>query len=331
MGLRLRQGHSAPSTPMNDAPAPTAAKPVRDDNRHGPKLPTDRTIPCYVIGLADVPERWQSTIAIMQELGLEVRLWPAVDGRHGRPALLPGERAASRFRLWFLKLSPMADRELGCFLSHYRLLLHCYNAGYPRFAIFEDDILPHSHLPRALEAVAGLDESYGIVYLNPQTAQPYIQKLAEQARHSDTSDNEMMLWPAALDRNLQDRDNLYRADSIVFHRGIVATLLARLMPIYIAYDIQLVGYSGIRPWVSLLDPPATTLRDAGSTIDTDSPNSRGHAITVWLPVWKWIRQWVRNLLRSCYYALNRYWQSRLRRQLGARPPAKPLGPIHPHE
>ena len=310
---------------MNDAP--TAAKPVRNSNR-SPATPAGQTIPCYVIGLTGVPERWQPTIAALQELGLEVRLWPAVDGRHGRPALLPGERAASRFRLWFLKLSPMADRELGCFLSHYRLLLHCYNAGYPRFAIFEDDILPHGHLPRALEAVAGLDESYGIVYLNPQTAQPYIQKLAEQARHSDTSDNEMMLWPAALDRNLQDRDCLGRADSIVFHRGIVATLLARLMPIYIAYDIQLVGYSGIRPWVSLLDPPATTLRDAGSTIDTDSPNSRGHTLRVRLPVWKRIRQWIRNILRSCYYVLNRYWQNRLKRQLGPQASGKASRP-HP--
>ena len=313
---------------MNDAP--TAAKPVRDSNRHA-TAPTDRTIPCYVIGLADVPERWQPTIAAMQELGLEVRLWPAVDGRHGRPPLLPGERAASRFRLWFLKLGPMADRELGCFLSHYRLLLHCYNAGYPRFAIFEDDILPHGHLPRALEAIARLDESYGIVYLNPVMAQQYIQKLAGQAKHRDTSDNEMMLWPAALDRNLQDRDRLGRTDSIVFHRGIVTTLLARLLPMYIAYDIQLVGYSGIRPWLSLLDPPATFLRDAGSTIDTDSPNSRGHPPRVRLPVWKWIRQGVRNLLRTCYYALNRYWQSRLSRQLGPRPPAKPLGPIRHHE
>ena len=313
---------------MNDAP--TTAKPIRDSNQ-SPTTPADQAIPCYVIGLADVPERWQPTIAAMQALGLEVRLWPAVDGRHGRPALRPGERTASRFRLWFLKLSPMADREFGCFLSHYRLLLHCYNAGYPRFAIFEDDILPHDHLPRALEAIARLDQSYGIVYLSPDTAQPYIQKLADQAKHGDTSDNEMMLWPAALDRNLQDRDCLCGAYSIVFHRGIVTTLLARLLPMYIAYDIQLVGYSGIRPWLSLLDPPAITLKDAGSTIDTDSPNSRGHALRVRLPVWKWIRQGVRNLLRSCYYALNRYWQSRLRRQLGPRPPAKPLGPIRPHE
>ena len=313
---------------MPESPATT--KPSHEADQSA-AASTPQPVPCYVIGLVDVPERWQSTIAAMQELGLEVRLWPAVDGRQGRPPLRPGERAASKFRLWLLKLTPMADREFGCFLSHYRLLLHCYNAGYPRFAVFEDDIFPQAHLPRALEAIAGLDESYGIVYLSPDTAQPYIQKLANQAKHSDTPDNEMRLWPAALNQNREDRDDLYGAYSIVFHRGIVATLLDRLLPIHIAYDVQLLVYSGIRPWLSMLDPPATTLRDAGSTIDTDSPNSRGHAITVRLPVWKWIRQGVRNLLRSCYRTLNRYRQSRVKQQLGPRPPAKPLGPIRHHE
>ena len=307
--------------------SPATAKPSREANQSA-AASTPQPMPCYLIGMPDGPERWQPTIAAMEELGLQVRLWPAVDGRQGLPALQSGERIVSRFRLWMLGLTPLSGRELGCFLSHYRLLQHCHDAGYPRFAVFEDDTFPNSHLPRVLEAIASLDDSYAIVHLDPFYPRFYIQKLARQAKRSNTSTNEMMLWPAAPQRS---GDGLCGTQGLVFHRRIVPTLLDRLMPIYTAYDMQLLSHTGTRPWLSLLDPPAIHAKNIPSTVNTGLPRSQQLRIKPrFLPL-KWIRNKVWAFLRILYLTLNRHWESRLRRQLGPTPPPRPLGPIHPHE
>ena len=276
---------------MNDAP--TAAKPVRDSNRHA-TAPTDQAMPCYVIGLTDTPERWQPTIAAFAKLGIQAQLWPAVDGRHGRPPLRPGERLASRPSCWILGLGLLKNPEVGCVLSHYRLLQHCYHAGHPRVAVFEDDIVPLARLPKILTAIAGLDDSYGLIHLAPGGAKEYIQDLCSRFGRDHQPQRETRLWPA-FERGYYGVSGTF---ALVFQRLTIAKLLDRLMPVYMAYDHQLLHNSGIHPW--LLAPPTTRFRNAGSIIGDHSPQSRQYRRKFRFFLLKWVRLLMWHLLTHRY-------------------------------
>ena len=232
---------------MNDSPTPSSL-----DRETGAK-PETRQMPCYVIGLADVPERWQPLITALASLGVVAQFWPAVDGRRSRPKLRPGERLRSRAANRMLGCSPLNSPEIGCFLAHYRLLVHAYNAGHTRIAILEDDAVPNKQLPNTLRAIAQLDASFGLVHLDATAPHAsYVRQLIEAHYAGFPLSNGIALWPG----QVAGRDHLMGTHGLVLHRQTIAILLDRLIPLYRPYDIQLLKYSGIR--AHYVFPPVAT-------------------------------------------------------------------------
>ena len=200
-------------------------------------------MPCYVIGLTDVPERWQPLFAALASLGIVAQFWPAVDGRRGRPKLRPGERLRSDVASRIRGYSCLSNRETGCFLSHYRLLVHAYNAGHTRIAIFEDDAAPDKQLPNTLRAIAQLDASFGLVHLDATALRAnYVRQLIAAHYAGYPLGNGIELWPG----QVTGKDGLFGTYGLVLHRQTIALLLDRLIPLYRPYDVQLLRHSGIR-------------------------------------------------------------------------------------
>ena len=185
--------------------SPATAKPSHDADQSA-VVPTDQTMPCYVIGLPDMPERWQPTIAAMEKMGLQVQLWPATDGRQGQPApaigrthhltipsLGAGAHPHAGPRTWLFSISlPTAAALPGCRLSSF-----CRLRGrhFPELG----------HLPQALEAIAGLDDSYAIVHLDPCYARYYIQRAyraGQTQRHIGQRDDALARRPSARSRRV---------------------------------------------------------------------------------------------------------------------------------
>ena len=226
--------------------------------------PTPQPMPCYVIGLADVPERRRSLLTALASLGIVAQFWPAVDGRRGRPKLRPGERLRSRAANRMLGYSPLANREIGCFLSHYRLLVHAYNAGHTRIVILEDDAAPDKQLANTLRAIAQLDASFGLVHLDATAPHAnYVRRLMAAHYSGFPLGNGIELWPG----QVTGRDQLWGTHGLVLHRQTIALLLDRLIPIYRPYDIQLLRHSGIR--AHYVFPPVAATAQLPSQIETE--------------------------------------------------------------
>ena len=236
-------------------------------------------MPCYVIGLADVPERRRSLLTALASLGIVAQFWPAVDGRHGRPKLRPGEQLRSNIASRIRGYSFLSNRETGCFLSHYRLLVHAYNAGHTRIAIFEDDAVPDKQLPNTLRAIAQLDASFGLVHLDattPHENENYVRQLIAAHYAGYPLGNGIELWPG----QVAGQDERCGAYCLVLHRQTIALLLDRLIPLYRPYDVQLLRHSGIRPYYAF--PPVA--RHAGMRsqvqIKVDSDIKRQYGLTI---------------------------------------------------
>ena len=242
--------------------SPATIKPSHDADQSA-AVPTPQPMPCYVIGLTDVPERWRSLITDLASLGIVAQFWPAVDGRRGRPKLRPGERLRSNIANRMLGYSPLANREIGCFLSHYRLLVHAYSAGHTRIAILEDDAAPDKRLPNTLRAIAQLDASFGLVHLDATAPHAnYIRQLIAAHYAGFPLGNGIELWPG----QVAGKDYLWGTHGLVLHRQTIALLLDRLIPLYQPYDIQLLRHSGIR--AHYVFPPVAAVAELPSQIET---------------------------------------------------------------
>jgi len=93
----------------------------------------------YVINLKRRPERLQKMDLIMRLLGIDYRVFEAVDG----PSLTPEQLSYIQFLPGYedpYYKRPMKKGEIGCFLSHYGIWNHVVQKGYERVIIFEDDV-----------------------------------------------------------------------------------------------------------------------------------------------------------------------------------------------
>ena len=274
-------------------PETSSSKAVSNDASRLATTSPDQAIPCYVIGLVDTPERWQPTMAAFAEAGIQAQFWPAVDGRYGQPALRPGERLASRLYYRILGVSPLSSREIGCFLSHYRLIKHADRVGHTRFAVFEDDLQFFKHLKPVLEEIAKLDDSYALINLLTSFEPGYVRHVIKQEHSGHPLGIRGNLWPG----HIRGEDGICVTAAMVLHRRIFKTLLRRLAFMYTAFDRQLFKYSGILTHFAC--PPLGIPKNIGSQISSRLEGGRqgarpllaGNALFRWLhrKIWSGIK------------------------------------------
>ena len=118
----------------------------------------------WVINLDRAPQRLARIGARLDELGLPWTRFSAVEGK-----LVPvGEQAALLDRAGFERRHGMTPSlgELGCYLSHVRVM-QAFLAGPHEFAlILEDDVRPAAALPEVLQRLVAAGERWDMVKLS---------------------------------------------------------------------------------------------------------------------------------------------------------------------
>ncbi|MEM9744304.1 MAG: glycosyltransferase family 25 protein [Pseudomonadota bacterium] len=105
-----------------------------------------------IITLSPDGERTQALLAELAGQGLEASTYAAVDGRNGLPALEAPERLDEARALRYRQV-PLTGSEIGCYLSHYRVIRDAYRAGEQQLCVLEDDV---SLEPEFAEVLGGL-------------------------------------------------------------------------------------------------------------------------------------------------------------------------------
>lgn len=98
------------------------------------------TIKAWVITLNKTTEPVQALKAQLESQGFEVVFYDAVDGRDSMPELQEGE-SLSQFRSLINRKAPLTHSEVGCYLSHLRLIKWAYEEGLEHIFILEDDVV----------------------------------------------------------------------------------------------------------------------------------------------------------------------------------------------
>ena len=117
----------------------------------------------FVISLGRYPERRQETIAAFAAAGIGLEVFEAVDGAD-EITFETGESVDFRDG----KACPyvwVSTAQIGCYLSHYRLLRRACDEGWERVLVFEDDARPLPGLRAALTELAALPASFELVRL----------------------------------------------------------------------------------------------------------------------------------------------------------------------
>lgn len=98
------------------------------------------------------------------EQGINAQIKPAVDGRQAMPPLQGREQLSQRKALIYRK-APLTSAEVGCYLSHYRLIQQAWDQGLSHICLFEDDVVAEPGLGDLLRGIAALDDSAHLVRL----------------------------------------------------------------------------------------------------------------------------------------------------------------------
>jgi glycosyl transferase family 25 len=118
----------------------------------------------WVINLDRAPQRLARIGVRLDALGLSWTRFSAVEGK----LVPPGEQAALLDRAGFERLHGMTPSlgELGCYLSHVRVM-QAFLAGPHEFAlILEDDVRPTAALPEVLQRLVAARERWDMVKLS---------------------------------------------------------------------------------------------------------------------------------------------------------------------
>lgn len=100
----------------------------------------------------------------LAEQGLQSTCFPGVDGRKGMPELEPDE-SINQARSLKMNLIEMTSTEVGCYLSHLRVINEAYKAGTPRLCVLEDDVLIENTFKSVLLKILELPDEVEFVRL----------------------------------------------------------------------------------------------------------------------------------------------------------------------
>ena len=118
----------------------------------------------WIITLKPESENVQELQQALKSQGLEANLFQAVDGRTAMPALEPGEKLA-KHRTRLRHLCDLTPPEVGCYLSHLRLIKKAWNEGFESICILEDDVKLEPDFARIMGEITTLPSEVEMVRL----------------------------------------------------------------------------------------------------------------------------------------------------------------------
>lgn len=122
------------------------------------------SIPCYVITLNPQSERTQTLLANLAAAGVPAQAFIGVDGRKGMPTMEGEEVLATKETLWRHQCE-MTSSEVGCYLSHFRLIRQAYAQGHQRICILEDDVELEAAFASVFPELVALPNEFEMVRL----------------------------------------------------------------------------------------------------------------------------------------------------------------------
>lgn len=122
------------------------------------------TIPAWIITLNPEGENTRKLVADLHAQGMEANLFAAVDGRQQTPPLEHDEKISPTKSL-INRRALLTNSEIGCYLSHYRLIKQAYARGDSHVLIMEDDIAIEPHLKAVVDEIVQLPENFHLVRL----------------------------------------------------------------------------------------------------------------------------------------------------------------------
>jgi len=102
--------------------------------------------------------------ADLSSQGFKVQCYDAVDGRQQTPVFKDGEKI-SYWRALVNRKARLTNSEVGCYLSHYRLIKQAYSKGLSHVVIFEDDIGIEEGLYDVVQKIVRLGPQFHLVRL----------------------------------------------------------------------------------------------------------------------------------------------------------------------
>lgn len=124
---------------------------------------------CFVVNMESSVERRESIKAQFQHIGLDYEFFAATDGRklteEEQAKCKTEDRVELPLRLGrkVIVTNKLVPAEIGCAMSHLRLYQHILDLGLERALILEDDVVLHSEVKVALEALDCITEDWDIV------------------------------------------------------------------------------------------------------------------------------------------------------------------------
>ncbi len=100
----------------------------------------------------------------LQEQGIDAEIRQAVDGRQSMPVIQGREQLAQQRALAYRR-APLTSAEVGCYLSHYRLIQQAWDQGLSHICLFEDDVVAEDGLGDLLRCVVAQDDNKHLVRL----------------------------------------------------------------------------------------------------------------------------------------------------------------------
>lgn len=100
----------------------------------------------------------------LEQAEFNVEISAAVDGRTSMPELQPGEQLNQTLAL-IHRRAKLTSSEVGCYLSHYRLIKKAFDEGLSHVALFEDDVVAEEGLGDAIKSILNLGDEAHLVRL----------------------------------------------------------------------------------------------------------------------------------------------------------------------
>lgn len=121
-------------------------------------------IPVQIITLAPESAPVQELLKQLVKQGIAANTSLAVDGQKEMPSLLP-EESINQTQSLKIRLIELSPSEIGCYLSHLRLIKKAYAENIPRLCILEDDVLIENSFKQVLSKIKELPNEIEFVRL----------------------------------------------------------------------------------------------------------------------------------------------------------------------
>ncbi len=122
------------------------------------------SITAWIISLEPHTAEALSLEAYLINQGIKAEIKVGVDGRTAMPKLKHDE-ILSQTQSLFNRRVQLTPSEVGCYLSHFRLVKQAYDQGLDHICLFESDVLPEKNLGNIIKSVVKLGNKFHFVRL----------------------------------------------------------------------------------------------------------------------------------------------------------------------